>query len=271
MFSEDQKILQRIAQSVQRVLIVDPQAANARVLADLLRNLIGCQVWMAPNKAKAVELLQSASPEIVFVELAGPGHDGVELARQLRRSDLACRQAPLIMMGSTPTAQQILSARDAGAHEFLCRPFTTKDVLRRLEAVTLRKRGWIEGVAYVGPDRRRFNSGAYLGPRKRRVDTSETPEAAKIGQAFKILRAAMLAAAADPTQALRAMRAQAFDLHQAGVAASDPRLAAAASDFMRCLANIRTISVDNSPEVLAKAGALLQLAPPDAAPARKAA
>ncbi len=267
MFSEDQKIIQRIAPAVQRVLIVDPLPSSARMLGDLLRNMVGCQVWMAPSKVKAVELLQAAMPQIIFVERTGAGHDGVEFTRQLRRSDFACRQVPLIMTGSEPTAQQILGARDAGAHEFLCKPFTTKDVLRRLEAVALRQRPWIEGVVYVGPDRRRFNSGAYGGPRKRRVDACETPDAAKIGQAFKILRAAMLAAAADPTQALRSMRAQAIDLYQAGVATGDPRLAAAASDFMRCLADIRVISVDNSPEVLARASALLQLTPQESAPA----
>jgi two-component system, response regulator PdtaR len=273
MFSEDQKVIQRITPVLKRVLIVDPQPAGARMLADLIRNLVPCQILVAPTVAKAAELLQAGMPQVVFVEMTGQGLDGIELTRKLRRSDFAARQVPVIMAASAPTAQSIKAARDAGAHEFLCKPFTTKDLLRRLEAVVLRQRPWVEAVRYIGPDRRRFNSGAYVGPRKRGADLEETPEAAKIAQAFKILRSASLALAADPAQALRSMRAQAIDLYQGGVATGDARLTAASSDFMRFLAEVRAISADNSAAVLSRAGALLQLTPSEteAAPARQAA
>ena len=52
------------------------------------------------------------------------------------------------------------------------KPFTIKDLERRLEAVTLKPRDWVEAVQYVGPDRRRFNSAEYKGPRKRKADAS---------------------------------------------------------------------------------------------------
>lgn len=266
MLSEDEKNLQRVAQALQKVLIIDPQPAGARMLADVLRNLYACEVWIAPTRQKAVEILQSVMPQVVFVELSGPGLDGVELTRQLRRSEFACRKVPVIVTTSTATAQAILAARDAGAHEFLRKPFNTKDVLRRLEAVALKPRGWVEAVAYVGPDRRRFNSGEYAGRRKRKADMSETPEAAKLAQAFKILKSASLAMSGDPNQALRSMRVQADDLYEAAVALKDVRLARAASELQKYLRAVQTITAENVQALSAVVEELLKLAPTEAAP-----
>src|SRR5208283_5007257 len=123
-----------------------------------------------------------------------------------------CRRAPVIMFSAEATAAAIIGARDAGVHEFLRKPFTIKDLMRRLEAVAMRPRDWVEGIGYVGPDRRRFNSGDYSGPLKRRVDHAVTPDEARLVQALKILKAATAAIESDPRQALRSMLAQAEDL-----------------------------------------------------------
>jgi two-component system, response regulator PdtaR len=117
-------------------------------------------------------------------------------------------------------------------HEFLRKPYSMKDLVRRLEAVTLRDRDWVEGVGYIGPDRRRFNSGEYAGPLKRRTDGSETPYQQKINQALKIVRAAVAAAETDPEQAMRAMVTQA---HAIQSIATDFKLTLAASEFYRHL------------------------------------
>ncbi|HEX2559523.1 response regulator [Phenylobacterium sp.] len=272
MFSEDQKIIQRVAPALQRVLIIDPQPASARMLAEALRNFFTCQVWIAPTRTKAIELLQAAMPQLVFVELSGPGLDGIELTRQLRRSEFTSRKVPVIVTTATATAQSIVAARDAGAHEFLRKPYTSKDLLRRLEAVALKPRPWVEAVAYVGPDRRRFNSGEYSGRRKRKADLSETPEATKVAQAFKILNSAALAMQGDPSQALRSMRVQAADLHEAAVALKDVRLARAAGELQAYLAAIKTITAENALALSAVVGELLKLAPVEVPrPAMKAA
>ena len=65
----------------------------------------------------------------------------------------------------------IKGARDAGAHEFLRKPYTIKDLFKRVENVILKPRDWIEAQMYVGPDRRRFNSESYTGARKRKAET----------------------------------------------------------------------------------------------------
>jgi CheY-like chemotaxis protein len=230
-FDNDSKIVRAMEPLLQRVLIADPHTANAKLLGELMRSMVRCQVWAAPTTGKALKLAASIGPDVIFAELSAEGLDGVELTRRLRRSALACRQAPVIVLTGQAAAASILAARDAGVHELLTKPFTLKDLMRRLEAVTLRPRDWVEAVDYVGPDRRRFNSGDYSGALKRREDAPAATDAAVVGQALKILRSATLAVERDPEQAMRAMRAQAQVLHQAATAAGDLKLTTDAAAF----------------------------------------
>jgi CheY-like chemotaxis protein len=262
-FDNAAKIIQRMAPMMQRVLIVDPHNANARMLGELLRSIAPCQVWAAPTADKALKLAGSVQPDIIFVEMAAEKLDGVDFTRKLRRSSLACRQAPVIITTGQATAAGILAARDAGVHEFLRKPFTTKDLVRRLEAVTLRPRDWIEAVDYIGPDRRRFNSGDYAGPLKRRADVRVTPDAVRVAQALKIVRSAIGAVAKDPTQALRALRAQAVELKALGVKGGDLRLTQAAIDFARYLDGVERAGGFDAAELAKHAAPLLAYLPKD--------
>lgn len=234
MFDSDAKTYARMAPHMQRVLIVDPQPATVRMLSDLLRVVCACQVWSAPSLDKAMTLAKSVSPQIVFAEQSA-ALDGIGFTKALRRSDFLARQAPVIMVTADATASVIIGARNAGVHEFLRKPFTIKDLVRRLEAVTLRQRDWIEAVGYIGPDRRRFNSGDYSGPLKRQVDHTSTTDQVRLVQALKILKAAVAALELDRKQALRAMTAQADELQRCAVALSNLRLATAAGDLQRHL------------------------------------
>jgi CheY-like chemotaxis protein len=226
-FETDAKTLRRIKAFMQRVLIVDPQPGSIKILSELLRDICLCQIWTAPDAPRGLTLADSIDPGVIFVGRAS-GLDGADFTRTLRRSEFSCRKAPVIMISAEATAAAILSARDAGVHEFLRKPYTVKDLLRRLEAVTSRPRDWVEGVDYVGPDRRRFNSGDYSGPLKRRVDHAETSTLVRILQAVKILKAAVLAIDVDRNQAMRSMIAQADELLAAARAISDAKLGAIA-------------------------------------------
>ncbi|MDB5494217.1 MAG: response regulator [Phenylobacterium sp.] len=263
MFDNDAKIIQRMAPMLQRVLIADPHTANARLLGELIRTTVRCQVWAAPSTDKALKLAGSIEPDIIFVEMSAEGLEGAAFTRKLRRGALSCRQAPVIMMTSQATAATILAARDAGVHEFLRKPFTVKDLLRRLEAVTLRPRDWIEAVDYVGPDRRRFNSGDYSGPLKRRADTRPTPDSARTSQALKIVRSAIAAVGKDPVQALRALQTQGMELQKAGVKASDMKLTDAAIAFNRYLADVERTGGFDAAELERRAAPLLAYLPRD--------
>jgi CheY-like chemotaxis protein len=254
---------------MQRVLIVDAHAASAKLLASLLRDIGHCQIWTAADVARALVIVQQAEPQLIFLDQSAE-IDGVGLTRHIRRSELACRKAPVIMFAGQATAAAIIGARDAGVHEFLRKPFTIKDLMRRLEAVAIRPRDWVEGIGYIGPDRRRFNSGDYSGPLKRRVDHAVTPDEARIHQALKILKSALAAVESDPRQALRAMFAQADELRDSNRAKSDMIFRSSAVAFGQKL-------IGTTPETLRRADVepliqrLLVFLPSEAASARPAA
>lgn len=212
------------------MLIVDPNMHSARLLVDIMKGLGSRDVSVEPDEKRAMSAAAALEPGIVFTERTGPGLDGESFARSLRRSHLECRRAPIIMVTAEATASSIIGARDAGVHEFLRKPFTSVDLLRRIENVALKPRDWVEAVGYIGPDRRRFNSGEYSGPAKRRSDKPASGAAAIAAgkdQAMRILASALDQFDNDPMQAARAIREQAANLKALAMKASDSRLAVA--------------------------------------------
>jgi CheY-like chemotaxis protein len=252
------------------VLTIDPNPANAKMLAELLRSLdLHCQVLTAATDDRAFSFLDGFNPQLIFVEYKGPHLDGLAFTRRLRRSDLACREAPVIVVTAEATAAAIMGSRDAGVHEFLRRPFNMGDLKKRIEAVTLRPRDWIEAINYIGPDRRRFNSADYKGPRKRRAEgTSPTGE--RVGQALKIIQAALSALESDPKQAVRALRAQAKIL--AELSANDEGLKSMRSVAVALEQYLQQVAAAYSPsrEQIQTFAAQLAAAAPEAASAKAA-
>ncbi len=230
MFAVDRRVLAKLEPVVKRVLIVDPNPHAARLLTDIMKGLGARDIVVQLDDKRALAAAAELEPGIVFTERGGEGLDGESLARALRRSHMNCRRAPIIMVTADATARTILGARDSGVHEFLRKPYTSADLFRRVENVALKPRDWVEAVGYVGPDRRRFNSGEFSGPGKRRADRSSTGpavHAAAKDQAMRILGSALDQFDQDPMQAVRAIREQAASLKAVAMKVSDSRLAVA--------------------------------------------
>ena len=230
MFAADHRVLARLAPILRRVLIVDPNPHSARMLTEIIKGLGANEIVTEPNNDRALRAAAELEPGIVFTERTGPKLDGEALARSLRRSHMECRRAPIVMVTSEATATTILGARDAGVHEFLRKPFTSADLFKRVENVALKPRDWVEAVGYVGPDRRRFNSGEFSGTGKRKADKPSTgaeANAAAKDQAMRILASALNQFDSDPAQAVRAIREQAVQLKAVAMKASDSRLVVA--------------------------------------------
>lgn len=230
MFSVDRRVLAKLEPAIRRVLIVDPNPHAARLLLDIVKALGAGEIVVEPTEKRAMQAAATTEPGLIFTERSGEGLDGESLVRSLRRSHLDCRRAPIIMVTAEATASTILGARDAGVHEFLRKPFTSADLFKRVENVALKPRDWVEAIGYIGPDRRRFNSGEFSGPGKRKADRPATGAAAQLeakDQAMRILAAALDQFDTDPMQAVRAIREQAATLKTLALKVSDSRLALA--------------------------------------------
>ena len=235
-FNVDRKILARIARQVERVLIIDPNAASARMLGEILKELGSRQPIYAQRTEQALAIAREFDPQVIFVEIEGAELDGVDFTTRLRRSNLPARKAPIIVLASNPREGSIKAARDSGAHEFLCKPFTAGHLFKRVENVTLKPRLWIEAKMYVGPDRRRFNSGDFEGAKKRRADSAESQ---KLACAFAAAEAAFSKSLdlfeERPQLALKGMLEQATLLQGAAFHHQDPDLAAAITSLLAYL------------------------------------
>jgi CheY-like chemotaxis protein len=260
--------MQRIAPVVRRVLIVDPNPAAARLLSDLLKGFGSRDVAVESDEARVIDLAREMEPGLILTERAGPRLDGEALARRIRRSSLACRRVPIIMVTAEATASSIKGARDAGVHEFLRKPFTSGDLFRRVENLATKPRDWVEAVGYIGPDRRRFNSDDYAGPGKRKADKPASAAEAVVAvkdQAMRILNSAMAQFDSDPMQAVRAIKQQAETLKALAIKTGDASLAIAAAGLETTLAGgaptkamlggpVGAVLALASPESLSRAG-----------------
>lgn len=268
MFSLTPQQTARLAPTLKRVLIVDPNGMAAKLLTDVVRSLGARDVVVESDQSVALSLVADFDPTLIFIERAGPSLDGEALSRRIRRSSFESRFAPIVMVTAEATASSILGARDAGVHEFLRKPFTAGDLTKRVAAVALKPRDWIEAVGYVGPDRRRFNSAEYEGPRKRSGEKPCSEAEAALNardQAMQILASAIERFGQDPQQALRAITTQAADLRGLAVKQSDAGLAVAASTLEAAIAHgatsrealatpVQAVLALASPESLKRAG-----------------
>jgi Response regulator containing a CheY-like receiver domain and an HD-GYP domain len=226
-FTSDRQFRERLEPGLRRVMVIDANAHAASLIVDIVKGLGARDVQTAKSQDAGLALARELEPTLIFLERHGPELNGEMLARAIRRSFYGCRRAPIIMVSAEATATGIRGARDAGVHEFLRKPFTSADVVRRIENVVTRPRDWVEAVSYVGPDRRRFNSGEYPGEAKRKGDR---PVAASSHEeihdrAMRILAAALDQFDMDSTQALRAIREQAQILKAMALKTSDTTLA----------------------------------------------
>ena len=172
MFNADPKTLQKLKPHLERVLVIDAYAASTRILYDLLKNMGAGDVETTTRSSHGLELAAKFAPQLVLTELEGSHVDGPLFTRRLRRSEGPARRAPVIVITAEATAEKIKAARDSGAHEFLKKPFKAGDLFRRVENVSLKPRPWVEGVMYVGPDRRHRDSPGARTGRDRLVSTS---------------------------------------------------------------------------------------------------
>ena len=221
---------------LQRVLVVDPNTASSRLLTELVKELGARQRMSAATTRRALEIAADWQPQLIFVEFAGPGLDGVEFIQRLRRSTMVARMAPVIVVTADTRESSIKASRDAGAHEFLCKPFTAGHVYRRVENVTLKPRPWIDAKMYVGPDRRRFNSGDYEGRRKRRADSAvSTAAALALTNADLSIRAQLTLIDVDPDAVMRSIMAQTVELQRTATGQAETEIGKAISGLQSYL------------------------------------
>jgi two-component system KDP operon response regulator KdpE len=111
------------------VLIVEDEASMRRVLAINLRAR-GYQVHTAPDGTTALAMAATAQPDVVLLDLGLPDLDGVEVIRRLRRTS----HTPIIILSARDAQQDKVRGLDAGADDYVTKPFGMDELVARIRA-----------------------------------------------------------------------------------------------------------------------------------------
>jgi two-component system, OmpR family, KDP operon response regulator KdpE len=121
---------------VIRVLIVDDEP---QILRALRINLQARQyeVVVAASGAEALHETASSRPDLVILDLGLPDIDGVEVIRRVR----AWSPVPIVVLSGRADSRDKVDALDAGADDYVTKPFSIDELLARMRAVTRRQAG----------------------------------------------------------------------------------------------------------------------------------
>ena len=135
---------------MSRVLVVEDEPAIAELVAINLRHA-GFEVTVASDAAAAQAALDRVLPDLVLLDWMLPGQSGLQLARRWR-SESRTRELPLIMLTARAEEADKITGLDAGADDYLSKPFSTKELLARIRAVLRRKApAALDTAVEVGP------------------------------------------------------------------------------------------------------------------------
>jgi CheY-like chemotaxis protein len=161
------------------VLIVDDQPFFRVLLSEILRSIGVREIHTATDGVDALDALENVLPDVVITDWVMPEMDGLELARQIRKSpDPQVQLVPIVLVTANNLKSQIEKARNCGIDTFVLKPVSVKSVIERLREVIERPRPLVLTDAYRGPCRRRRSDPAFRGPFRRIDDPMEidTPE-----------------------------------------------------------------------------------------------
>jgi len=116
----------------RRVLLVDDDPAMLRLLSKHLTGA-GYEVFAAGDGRTALDILHREGPPVVLSDLAMPGMDGLELCQAIRSSE-AIGFVYIIILTADREKDRVVEALEAGANDFLAKPFHHQELLARLNA-----------------------------------------------------------------------------------------------------------------------------------------
>jgi len=145
----------------QRVLVVEDDSETAALLRLYLEDA-GYEVIVAERGDQGLDIALRRRPDVVLLDLMLPGMDGLQVCERLRKQS----DVPILMITARTLEEDRLRGFDAGADDYISKPFSPREVVRRVRAVLRRAQGAEQGpllrVAQLelDPERRTLFVGA---------------------------------------------------------------------------------------------------------------
>jgi two-component system, OmpR family, KDP operon response regulator KdpE len=115
------------------ILVVDDEPQLRRVMRTTLTDL-GYTVIDAKTGEDALEMLRHDQPDLILLDLNMPGIGGLETCRAVRQTS----EVPIIILSVRNTEREKVQALDAGADDYVCKPFGIQELLARIRAALRR-------------------------------------------------------------------------------------------------------------------------------------
>ncbi len=112
------------------VLVVDDDVRILRMMQHILE-LEGYRVLSACNRETALDALYEKTPDLVLLDIMMPGMDGYSVCRHIREFSLV----PIIMVTAKGTDEEKVQGLDAGADDYITKPFSSSELVARVRAV----------------------------------------------------------------------------------------------------------------------------------------
>jgi len=149
---------------MSRILVVEDESAIAELISINLRHA-GYEVTLAATADQAQLEVDRVLPDLVVLDWMLPGQSGLGLAKRWR-GQTRTRELPIIMLTARAEESDKIAGLDAGADDYLVKPFSTNELLARIRAVLRRKAPEaLDTLVDVG--------GLKLDPATRRVTRDE--------------------------------------------------------------------------------------------------
>ncbi len=123
--------------NMPRVLIVEDEPAIAELIAVNLRHNGFSPIW-AEDGESAQRELDAVLPDVILLDWMLPGQSGLSLARKWR-GDARSKAVPILMLTARGDEPDKVAGLDAGADDYITKPFSTQELLARIRAVLRRR------------------------------------------------------------------------------------------------------------------------------------
>jgi two-component system response regulator MprA len=123
--------------ATMRLLVVDDDAPVREAL-ELVLGLDGFEVSTAANGREAIRTLSAGKPDAMILDVLMPDLDGLEVCRRIRSTG---DRTPVLMLTARAEVSERVAGLEAGADDYLVKPFAREELIARLRAL-LRRTGW---------------------------------------------------------------------------------------------------------------------------------
>ncbi len=122
-----------MTEALRNAVLIEDDKMTRRYVAMVLGG-VGCQVWEAETAAQGVLAIALHRPELIVLDLGLPDRDGIEVIKELRQTD----DTPILVLSARTEEVQKVEALDAGADDYLTKPFGVLELQSRIRVILRR-------------------------------------------------------------------------------------------------------------------------------------